>query len=43
MADEMAVVQGYGYISSVYISFQIKFLFFIVFRRMPASTLAFLV
>ena len=41
MADKMAAVQGYGCISSVYISFQA--LQHITFRRMPASMLGFLV
>ena len=39
MADKMAAVQGYGCISSVYISFQV--LLHVVFRRVPASTLGF--
>ena len=37
----MAAVEGYGYISSVYISFQVVQL--IAFRRMPASMLGSLV
>ena len=41
MEDKMAAVQGYSCISSVYISFQV--LQDIAFRRMPASTLGFLV
>ena len=41
MADKMAAVQGYGCISSVYMSFQVVWL--IAFRRVPASMLNFLV
>ena len=41
MADKMAVVQGYGCISSVYISFQVVYL--ITFRRIQASILGFFV
>ena len=41
MANKMAAVQGYGCISSVYISFQVVQL--IAFLRMPASMLGFLV
>ena len=39
MEDEIAAVQGYGFISSVYISFQE--LLHIAFRRMPTSLLGF--
>ena len=41
MADKMAEMQGYGCMSSVYISFQV--LQHIAFRHMPASMLGFLV
>ena len=40
MAEKMSAVQGYGSISSVYISFQV--LQHIAFRHMTASSCAFL-
>ena len=39
MANKMAAVQGCGYISRAHISFQV--LYYISFRRMPASMLVF--